>query len=514
MNRLSACLLISILCSCSNMTFAQSIKVAFTGDQSIGSGAEEVLRLIRDEGSDLLLIQGDLGYNRDSAWTWNSHLDDILGEDFPVLAVVGNHENFEWLSYKSYLQRRLDRIGELGCIGDTGVKATCQFGNLEIVQVASGIKEVNGVLPEDGYEEFIRNSFAERSDNWRICTWHKNQNALQTGRKEDATGWGIYDACLDAGAMVIVAHEHAYSRSYLLSDFSTQNVIHQNSEMTLKPGQSFVAVSGLGGREVRAQVRGGDWWASVYTATQNATFGALFCTFESSTADCYFKAVNGDIPDRFTLIRGDSSSNDGFVFSRTDKDEFRWIASGGDSGLGNVWIDENCAQRLGGPVAYGDWGDLDELAPNHDSIGSPCAEPSENGGYVFSRTDKNEYRWIDRNASGQMGNTWIDGACADQLGGAEVWGDWGDLDDIAPAHDSIANPCDDNGMDPRDEGYVFSRTDKTELRWIDVNQSGGMGSTWIDEDCAASLGGPSAYGDWEELIAQAPDFDTVAYPCN
>ena len=93
------------------------------------------------------------------------------------------------------------------------------------------------------------------------------------------------------------------------------------------------------------------------------------------------------------------------------------------------------------------------------------------------------------------------------------------MDDLAPNHDGISNPCAQNSnlappaIAGSDEGYVFARTDKDELRWIAVNASGGMGSVWIDAACAARLGGSSASGRWSELLAQAPALDTIAYPC-
>lgn len=280
---------------------ATPVKVAFIGDQDIGDDARAVLSLVAAEGTDLLLIQGDLGYRENAASAWEANLNEALGPDFPVLAVVGNHENYEWPTYQRLLRERIERAGATVCSGETGVKASCRFGDLQIVQVAVGIVEVEGVSPDDGYDEFIASSFAGTDATWRICSWHRNQNALQTGDNGDGTGWEVYDACLDAGAMVAVAHEHAYSRSFLLSDFENQVVAHTDGEMTLEPGRSFVVVSGLGGREVRPQRRGGSWWASIYTASQGATYGALFCTFDTATADCYFKAIDGAVPDQFTL---------------------------------------------------------------------------------------------------------------------------------------------------------------------------------------------------------------------
>ena len=294
-------LLFCLLTLVGSVASAAPVKVAFVGDQGVGENAQAVLSLIASEGTDLLLIQGDLGYNDNTAALWEANLDNALGADFPVLTVVGNHENHEWPLYQRFIQQRIDRVNSLSCSGEAGVKTACRFANIDIVQVAPGIREVDGVSPDADYAQFITSSFSNSGSRWRICSWHKNQEALQTGAKSNATGWAVYDACLNAGAMVALGHEHAYSRTHLLSDFENQTIVHKNSDMTLQPGQSFAFVSGLGGWQVRPQLRGGDWWASVYTATQGATHGALFCSFEDTTAECYFKAIDGAVPDQFSL---------------------------------------------------------------------------------------------------------------------------------------------------------------------------------------------------------------------
>lgn len=532
-------LLIFVMCMFSALASAQTVKIAFTGDQGVGDDARSVLQLIAEEGADLLMIQGDLGYDVTAASQWETNLNDRFGPDFPVLVVAGNHENFEWPLYQSLTKRRIERSGKVSCNGDFGVKAVCQFENIDIVQVSPGIYEVDGVEGDDDYADFIRSSFSGTSDRWRICSWHKNQNALQTGSKGDSTGWDVYSACLDAGAMVAVAHEHAYSRSYLLSDFENQTVVHRNDDMTLQSGQSFVFVSGLGGREVRSQERGGDWWASIYTASQGATHGALFCEFDSDVAECYFKAVDGSVPDRFTVRRGiqtpanlpatqsDFALEGGFVFSRTDTEEYRWVDETESGGLGNIWIERTCADQLGGASVFGDWGDLNDIAPAMDSIASPCESTNVATsastfvqGYVFSRSDKDEYRWIDRNAAGEIGSVWIEESCAVRLGGSTASGDWSHLLELAPAFDSITSPCvdlDKTGLssnEPMPSGFVFSRTDKDEYRWIDEDDSGRIGNVWIDDSCALQLGGASRVGDWGDLNELSPRFDSIPNPCN
>ncbi len=277
------------------------VKVAFIGDQGVGSNALSVLQLVADEGVDLLLIQGDFGYAPNTAMLWESNLNQTLGPDFPVLGVVGNHENFEWDIYKNLLIERMNRIERLSCVGDYGVKAMCSFADLTIVQVAAGIDEVSGVNGDDNYGDYIDQSLSDHPSIWRICSWHKNQKLMQVGGKGDETGWAAYEACLAHGAIVATGHEHSYSRTFLMSDFENQVVVHNDNHLELNRGQSFAFVSGLGGKGIREQKLTGDWWASVYTSDQSATFGVLFCSFALRDADCYFKTISGGVVDSFSL---------------------------------------------------------------------------------------------------------------------------------------------------------------------------------------------------------------------
>lgn len=284
-------------------------KVAFVADQGVDENAQAVLSMIASEGTDLVLIQGDLGYLDDVVDQWEQNLTNAFGENFPVLSVAGNHEGDDWPGYHEHIRNRVWRNNGLDCTGNPGVKAACSFQNVDIVQVSPGIFEIEGIDPQDNYPGYIESSFASSNKRWKICAWHKNQTAMQTGTKPNGTGWGVYNACLNAGALVATAHEHVYSRTHLMTSFENQEVAHRDPTMTLEPGRSFVFVSGLGGFDIREQVRDDDWWASIYTSTQGATHGALFCDFEDTTASCYFKAVNGAEPDRFELrsYMGESS---------------------------------------------------------------------------------------------------------------------------------------------------------------------------------------------------------------
>lgn len=297
-----ACFLVIFVTLTFSKAGAESaLTIAFIGDQGVGDNARAVLQLVADEGADLLLIQGDLGYDRNASTEWVANMDGILGDEFPVLLTVGNHENHEWPAYRNWLVQRISDVPELICQGDPGVKAHCSFRGVSIVQVAPGVDEVDGVDSRDDYASYLDRQLSGSANVWRICSWHKNQKSMQVGGKSDATGWGVYSACLNNGGIVATAHEHSYSRTYLMTDFEGHAVAHQNDLLEIGPGSSFAFVSGLGGRNIREQELSGDWWASIYSATQNASHGALFCTITGNHGNCWFKDVVGAVPDQFLL---------------------------------------------------------------------------------------------------------------------------------------------------------------------------------------------------------------------
>lgn len=94
--------------------------MAFVGDQGTNENARAVLQLVANEGTDLLLLQGDLGYDRGASVKWIANIDEILGTQFPVLLTVGNHENYEWSVYRQWLLQRINDVPELICEGNPG----------------------------------------------------------------------------------------------------------------------------------------------------------------------------------------------------------------------------------------------------------------------------------------------------------------------------------------------------------------------------------------------------------
>jgi hypothetical protein len=275
----------------------RNLKVAFIADQGTGDASRAVLQLIKSEGADMVLHQGDLDYHSDPEG-WDRMITDILGPDFPYFVSVGNHDLHAWPGYQRKLLSRLSRVEGAACYGELGVRSACTYRGLFFI--LSGV----GTLGS-GHDAFIRDQLSRSNFTWRICSWHKNQRLMQVGGKGDEVGWEPYEECRRGGAIIATGHEHSYSRTHLISSFENQAIASTSDTLGIARGRTVAFVSGLGGRSIRGQdkeLAGMDWWAAVYTRDQGADYGALFCTFNGDRAGCYFKDISGRVPDEFELI--------------------------------------------------------------------------------------------------------------------------------------------------------------------------------------------------------------------
>jgi len=288
-----------------NKKLRQPLTVAFIADQGSGREAEAVLQLIKAEGADLVLHQGDFDYHDDPD-SWDAMITGVLGADFPYFASVGNHDANHFYGadgYQAKLRTRLSKAPGAHCVGDLGVQSACTFDGLFFI--LSGVGTIPDHPNDPDHIAFIREQLAQDTSLWRICSWHKNQTRMQLGEKNDDVGWEPYEACRQGGAIIATGHEHSYARTYLMDSFESLSVASTSPTLRLEKGKSFAFVSGLGGLSIRNQDRDGYWWAARYTSDQEANFGALFCTFyvggEANRANCYFKDIDGTIPDRFDI---------------------------------------------------------------------------------------------------------------------------------------------------------------------------------------------------------------------
>jgi hypothetical protein len=307
------------------------LKVAFIGDTANGADFRRVLTLIKAEGAHMVLHQGDFDYGANPAGFFST-IDSVLGANFPYFASIGNHDTGSWNAgcsdadgcYAQFLKDRMARIGvEPDDLDLNDQMYSVTYRGLKMVFVGQ-----DGVSAGDNtYAPYIQAQLSADEHVWKICSWHKDQNAMQVGGKGDEMGWKVYETCKDLGAIIATAHEHSYHRTKTLTSIQNQTVDSScpdpNTICIARgiPGKSFVFVSGLGGNSVRDQVRclpstypygcKGEW-AKIYTSTQGATFGALFIVFslngDPNTAHAYFKNVDGQVIDEFDMTVGASTN--------------------------------------------------------------------------------------------------------------------------------------------------------------------------------------------------------------
>ena len=316
-------------------------RVAFIGDQGLGPNAIAVLNLIKDEGAQMVLHQGDFDYQNDPD-KWDRQISDVLGSDFPYFASVGNHDMNELSGYQEKLYDRLKKIPDAVCNGDLGVKSSCTYEGLFFILAAPG-------LIDSGYDSFIEKQLNGNDFMWRICSWHYAMESLKPTIKPNETGWEVYESCKNGGAIIANGHLHSYQRTKTLINFENQNVDSEWSKpnkLRVKEGATFSFISGLGGMPTTRHGSEIEWTTS-YTRDPGAPQGALFCTFnvggQPNKAYCYFKNNDGRIIDAFTITSflGTYPDNINLI----DADMSGWDLTGDDFS-NKVIIDANLSNTV------------------------------------------------------------------------------------------------------------------------------------------------------------------------
>ena len=304
-----------------------NFKVAFIGDSSAGNNFQSVLNLIKAEGAQMVLHQGDFDYSA-GPQVWMDKINNTLGPDFPYLGSDGNHDIWDTDGYAAFFKDRLTKLGIPAPGGILPPSYSAVFKGLKMVFVK-----------ENGDPSFIQSQLANDTHTWKICSWHKNMTTMQLGTKGNEQGWPDYETCRQYGAIIATGHEHTYERTKTFSNTANsitnliidstlhpkdaQGVPGNPKNVAVAPGKTFVFVSGLGGNGPRNQDRclpttypysgASDCnyiWASVWTTDQGGSspFGALFITFNyagnPNKAHAYFKTISGQVVDEFDITAG------------------------------------------------------------------------------------------------------------------------------------------------------------------------------------------------------------------
>jgi predicted phosphodiesterase len=281
-----------------------NLKVAFIGDQGLGSDARAVLAMCVSEGADAIVHLGDFDYSDDPA-AWEDQMNAVLPACFPYFAVAGNHDENEFAGYQDVIEARMNCAG-VPWHGSAGDQFAFTYQGVYFVLTTPG-------LLGGGDADYVADRLASPESQaaaWRVSGWHVLMRNLQIGGKGDESGWPVYENSRLGGAIVATAHEHSYERTNLLSDMSDQVV--EGDELVISEGKTFAFVSGIGGESIRNQERCfptsppygcNGTWATIYAEEQGANHGALFLEFNSEGDPCraygYFKDISGNVPDQF-----------------------------------------------------------------------------------------------------------------------------------------------------------------------------------------------------------------------
>lgn len=285
----------------------ESVTVAFLADGGMTDDSVAVLQLINDEDADVLVHSGDYDYH-DNPDAFSRLLNETLGPDFPVIAVIGNHDREAWSGYRAHFSKRVARADGLRCSGDLGLQSTCSYEGITVVQsseelcsLTSGDDETYpaacGKYGQYEPEQYARTQLESSASPWKICSWHLPNHRYQVGEKHGVP-LSLYDACRRNGAdFVVTGHNHAYARTYPMRNFATQEIGTRSPPYTLGDGQSITAVTGASGRSFyeTSDTVDASYWETTHT---DGDFGVLFCTlYPNGTGSCYFKTTAGEVID-------------------------------------------------------------------------------------------------------------------------------------------------------------------------------------------------------------------------
>lgn len=342
--------------------------VGFAGDGLADETTYAVMRLMKAEGVDMVVIPGDWDHSSLSS-SFVNQMNSIFGSNFPIVGSKGNHDT--WANVWNFVADRLEKMGVNPVIDNYDNKNySFIFNNIHFVVLGDGDA---GTTTANNYASFVNEQFSNSNSLWRVCVWHragvKNFTTDPSGRamtsvvnKPNEMGSAVYEACRNAGAFIIMGHAHNYSRTKTIMKYQDLNpsqglsgiisdtsIPNNNPQVSL--GRNFAIVSSLlgrSGRQFSCDHHNQDtWWSSIYTNNyylKNGINLAKDCTADSvrgtygyvysenvypvgqidsytngvliikfnhgvaTQAQAYFKNIDQDIVDEFTISNTISST--------------------------------------------------------------------------------------------------------------------------------------------------------------------------------------------------------------
>ncbi len=234
----------------------EEITIAFIANQGYNESAYDVINLIVSREPDLIVLNGNLGY--DSYDDWSDMMYDI---DIPFIGAIGYNDIDDWNDYyKHEIEYWFD--DDLSCNGLTGDQMACEFKG--ILFVVSG---VGTTYTTENHLQFINESL-KQDNKWKFCIWNKANKDMRISDKpeNDDLSLDYYDICREQSSLIITGYDETYARTKLISSF-TPITIQDN--YNLEDGKTIVFMSGLGGHGNETYNCSfhdtNNWWSTIFS---------------------------------------------------------------------------------------------------------------------------------------------------------------------------------------------------------------------------------------------------------
>jgi len=290
-----------------------NMTIAYVGDSGAGINAINVYQLIAAENAEAVILLGDFDYCDDST-LWGRQLRAALGDGFPIIPVMGNHELHVWEDYSDIISDMdfwQNPPEYFQCSGTRYVNYWCVYRGLFLAFSSVATACGDGYQKQGWHERELSDmldlSYEEGFDNPFVnCIWHKNHKNFEVSSSRAEVQDKMYDLCAERGALIVNGHDHVFGRTHNFrnaADPTPVTICERGDESCFYQLQnsSIVVVAGLGGWE-RSPIEFDDL-GEQFATVSNSEFGALFCVYNfngnSDQVYCYFKTVSGFIVDEF-----------------------------------------------------------------------------------------------------------------------------------------------------------------------------------------------------------------------
>ena len=278
-----------------------AVVIAAVGDVGSWDQSQETLETL--DGTDVLFVTGDLSYGGDDPEeVWCDWVKGIVGDDYPVEVIGGNHETGSGDS--GFIRNHAACLPDkLGAVGDYGVQYYVDLGPITVIAISPDLKidgyQYDYEVGSDEREWLETEVFAAQvRGDWVMIAMHKlcitaGGKSCQIG--EELSNWMIANA-----DVLLSGHEHTYLRTHPLLCV----VADDFDESCVGETGAIWVINGSGGRNWKVSALDAEWeyfaaamgngrfaeWGygtSQFIVTDDMIIGSYVCGGDCTYTDSY-----------------------------------------------------------------------------------------------------------------------------------------------------------------------------------------------------------------------------------